>query len=58
MAPFIIGIIVTGIIMVIVGTIGNIIVDKGENALRKKEVEKYNAAHKDDKGERLADRFK
>ena len=57
MAPFIIGIIVTGIIMVIVGTIGNKIVDKGENAFRKKEVEKYNAAHKDDKGERLADRF-
>ena len=41
MAPFIIGIIVTGIIIAIVGTIGNKIVDKGENALRKKEVEKY-----------------
>lgn len=57
-AIVIIGIAVTAVIMFIVGGIGNKIVDKGENALRKREVKKYNETHKDDKGEVLADRFK
>lgn len=57
-AIVIIGIAVTAVIMFIVGGIGNKIVDKGENALRKREVKKYNETHKDDEGEVLADRFK
>lgn len=57
-AIVIIGIAVTAVIMFIVGGIGNKIVDKGENALRKCEVKKYNETHKDDEGEVLTDRFK
>ncbi|MBR1562818.1 MAG: hypothetical protein IJ645_06395 [Ruminococcus sp.] len=54
---FIISIAVTFVLIVVVGYIGNKIVDKGSNAIRKREVEKYNEAHKNETRS-LADRYK
>ena len=45
------------IVVMVVGYFGNKIVDKGADAIHKREVEKYNIAHKND-SENLADRFK
>jgi hypothetical protein len=45
------------ILMTIVGFVGNKIVDKAENARRKRDVQKYNEAHKGET-QNLADRYK
>ncbi len=54
---FIILVAIVTVIIMVVGFIGNKIVDKGTNAMHKREVEKYNEVHKNDT-ENLADRFK